>query len=186
MPTFSLLSGQIGTLLSGSIASGNVVTYARNVFDDTKLAGQAISGAIAVALGSGGQKVVPAERQSGLRMPAIGVSVTNAAAGAAVTFVTQGFVPVAFSGGIASGAGGALWVGSGGLIVNLSGFMGGASSGPGVGSFSGSLIQQIGYASSGGIYVQPNETVLLATLSGSYLKCQSGNYPVSGLGANVF
>ena len=131
MPTFSLLSGQIGTLLSGSLASGNTVTYSRNVIDDTKLAGNAISGVTAVCLGSGGQYVLPAERQSGLRLPAIGVSITNAVSGAAVTFVTQGFVPAASSGTIASGAGGGLWVGSGGRIVNLSGFMGGTSSGPG-------------------------------------------------------
>src|SRR5437773_1957062 len=74
MPTFSLLSGQIGTLLSGSLASGNTVTYSRNVIDDTKLAGNAISGVTAVCLGSGGQYVLPAERQSGLRLPAFAVS----------------------------------------------------------------------------------------------------------------
>src|SRR5205823_6387199 len=89
----NILSGNVhqfalgsGCVQSGHNASGDVVTYARNVFDDTKKAGQAISGVIAVTLGSGGQNVLPAERQSGLRMPAIGVSITNAANGAAITF----------------------------------------------------------------------------------------------------
>lgn len=181
-----------GCVVSGHINSGNVITYARNILEDTKLAGQAISGVLAVTLGSGGQYVVPAERQSGLRMPALGVSVTNAVSGAAVTFVLEGFVPAASSGTIASGAGGGLFVGSGGLIVNLSGFMGGGSSGPGVGSFSGSIIQGVGFAVSGGIYVLIDTAPRLALQSGTYLRSIwiSGQavqqFPVSGLGVNVF
>lgn len=180
-----IASGQIGKnhLASGAVnsghnASGNVITYARLHLEDGKLAGQAISGVVAVCLGSGGQYVLPAERQSGLRLPAIGVSTTNALSGQAVSVCLLGFVPAA-SGTIASG-GGPLFVGSGGLLVNLSGFMGGTSSGPGVGSFSGSYVQQVGLATSGGIYVLPELSVGQAKTSGAYLNPLSGGYPASG------
>ncbi len=147
---------------------------------EAALAGQAISGRIAVTLGSGGQYVVPAERQSGFRMPAIGVSITDAVSGASVQYAVLGYVPCPSSGTFASGDRGSLFVGSGGLLVNLSGFMAGASSGPGVGTFSGSLIQRIGMAVSGGVYVNPDVTIRLATVSGTYLRNLSGQYPVSG------
>ena len=175
-----------GAVQSGHTGSGVTVTYARNFIDDTKLAGQAISGIRAVTLGSGGRYVVTAERQSGLRMPAIGVSITNAVSGAAVTFVHDGFVPMPGSGTMVSGAAGGVWVGSGGLLIGLSGFPAGASSGPGVGAFSGSLIQQVGFLVSGGIYVTVDSLVRLATVSGTFLRCLSGTFPVSGLGRNVF
>lgn len=162
--TFTVIaSGTIGSL---DVASGAVVTYARGVLDDLRLAGQAISGVIAVALGSGGQYVVPAERASGLRLPAVGVNVTNAASGSAVTFATQGFVPTPNSGTVASGRDGFLYVGSGGLILNQSGYMGGSSSGPGPGGLSGTLVQRIGWATSGGIYVLVDTHITSGLYSG--------------------
>lgn len=171
-----------GAVSSGHINSGNVITYSRNIIDDTMLAGQAISGRIAVTLGSGGQYVVPAERQSGFRLPAIGVSITNAASGDPVTIVLLGMVHAPSSGTIASGVRGGLYVGSGGLLVNLSGFMGGASSGPGMGMFSGSFVQYVGQATSGGIFVNPSAgAIYLITLSGLGIgTARSGQYPVSG------
>lgn len=187
----NMASGQLigHDLASGAVASGNVasgvVTQGRRVLDETRPAGQAVSGVLAVALGSGGGFWVPAERQSGARLPALGVNLTNAASGSLVTVCLYGFVPAPASGSFASGDRRPLWVGSGGLLVNLSGFMAGASSGPGVGAFSGSHVQQVGLAVSGGVFVRPAAAVHLATVSGTYLCCLSGQFPVSGLGADT-
>jgi hypothetical protein len=120
---FVIASGTVGVndLGSGAVVSGNVssgvpVTYARNVFEDTMTAGLTLSGFLAVCYGSG-DVLVTAERQSGLRLPAIGVTITNATAGNPVTFVRWGKVLVAASGAIASGNTGAfLYVGSAGLL----------------------------------------------------------------------
>jgi hypothetical protein len=200
MATFDLRSGQMqfagsgsvvsGTLASGQIstnhlASGAIVNYARNIAMDF-LAGQAISGVIAVTIGSGGQYVVPAERLSGLRLPAVGVNSTDAVSGAVITIVMQGFVPAPASGTMASGAGGLIWVGSGGLLVNSSGFMPGASSGPGVGALSGTMIQRIGLVMSGGVFVYPDWTITQARVSGVGLNPLSGTTPASGIGLKVF
>lgn len=188
----TIASGQIGpahlssgAVQSGHTASGSIVSFAGATYDASKLAGAPISGVIAVALGSGGQYVVPAQPSSGLRMPAVGVSVTNAVSGAALVFIREGFVQAVSSGTMASGAGGGLWVGSGGLLINLSGFMGGAASGPGAGAVSGSLLQWMGQAVSGGVQVSVCPAVTLATVSGTYLRCMSGAFPVSGFGRNV-
>ena len=70
-------------------------------------------------------------------------------------------------------------MGSGGLIINLSGFVG-ATSGPGIGMVSGSYIQKIGVGVSGGIYVFPDTTIRLTTLSGVGIRNSSGQYPISG------
>lgn len=162
-------SGQVGfrhlangAVQSGSIASGTLDRLHQNsgTVIDYIACGQAISGVIAVAWGSGGCFIVPAERRSGLRLPAIGIVAGNFVSGDITPVVRRGIVGAATSGIIASGQPGKfLYVGSGGLLVNLSGFMGGASSGTGpnpvlnTGEISGSLVQRIGVSVSGGIDV---------------------------------
>ena len=142
-------------------------------------AAELISGLKAVTLASGSTSVVRAERQSGLRLPALGVTVSGAASGQSCEVVLLGPVTHPASGMLASGFHGLpLYVGSGGLLVGRSG-LAGASSGPGVGAFSGSLIQPVGLAVSGGIWVCPGP-VRLAPVSGTYLRSLSGQYPVSG------
>ena len=169
----TIASGVVGfehlgntSVRSGTLGSGAVTTYTRSVLDDTRLAGQAISGVIAVTFDLGGQFVVPAERASGLRLPAIGVNTTNATSGVVIQFVTRGFVPAPNSGTIASGTTGLFYVGSGGLIVNQSGYMDGASSGPGPGGLSGTMVQRIGLCISGGIYVNPDMNITSGLISG--------------------
>ncbi len=199
----NLSSGSVGSphiaaaaVKSGHLSSGSVDEYAlmsgvqsfgiKRVY----VTEEAMSGVLAVALGrsGGGFSIVRAERQSGLRMPAIGVVYSGALSGQSCEVCILGTVYVTHSGGIASGFhGNPLYVGSGGLIVNLSGFCAGASSGPGVGTFSGSYIQMLGQSVSGGIYVQVDTTIRLAIQSGAYLSALwvSGaparmSYPVSG------
>lgn len=125
---------------------------------------QAVSGLIAVAWGSGGCFVVPAERASGLRSKVVGVVLGTHASGAEVTVIQNGFVRPSFSGGIASGfPGRLLYLGSGGLVINQSGFMDGASSGHGAAptvhtsGHSGVMVVPVGVAISGGLYVQIGE-----------------------------
>ena len=121
---------------------------------DTGTAGVAISGVIAVCRASG-DLIMPAQRASGLLLPALGVNVNNVTSGQEVQFVNRGPVTNSASGTFASGfIGTRLYVGSGGLICNLSGFMGGSSSG--APSLSGDLIQRIGVAISGGVYISPD------------------------------
>lgn len=174
-------SGQIGTghLADGAVTSGDVASgqlgrfhFASGTVVDLIACEQAISGVIAVAWGSGGCFVVPAERRSGLRTPAIGVVAGNFASGDIVPVVRRGWVRTAASGAIASGQFGRhLYLGSGGLIVNQSGYMAGASSGTGpnpvlnTGEISGSLVQRVGVSISGGIDVNIGE-VTSGLLSG--------------------
>lgn len=148
-----------GAVNSGHVASGQLDRnhFASGSVIDYVACEAAISGIIAVVWGSGGCFVVPAERASGLRLPAIGVVAGNFVSGDIVPVVRAGLAHIAASGAIASGARGLLYVGSGGLIVNQSGFMGGASSGQGaqpIAENSGSLVQRIGMAVSGGIDVR--------------------------------
>ena len=165
-----IASGQIGfghlanaSIQSGTIASGVLDRLHHNsgCVIDYFPCEQAISGIIAVAWGSGGCAVVPAERRSGLRMPAIGIVAGNFLSGAIVPVVRDGYIGVTFSGGIASGQFGRyLYVGSGGLLVNMSGYMGGLSSGNGpnpvlnTGETSGCMVQPVAISVSGGLDVQ--------------------------------
>lgn len=154
-------TGTYFTVASGSIArndlnSGCVVDYIA--------CEEAISGVRAVAWGSGGCFLVNAQRTSGLRSPAIGVAVGNYVSGDVVTVVRRGLVRHASSGTIASGFFGRyLYCGSGGLIINQSGFMGGTSSGEGAAptaagsGYSGALVQRVGVSVSGGIDVNVEE-----------------------------
>jgi hypothetical protein len=138
-----------------------------------------ISGLKAVALiadTSLNMRIVRAERQSGLRLPAIGVTISGATSGNSCTVVTQGFIAEGVSGMIASGtAGRILYVGSGGLIVNTSGFAGGASSGAHL--ISGSVSQKIGVYTTDasgtvhGIFVSPSLEIssgVLTTAQGNF------------------
>jgi hypothetical protein len=149
-----------GTIASGHISSGNVITYSRNTYEDTFIANETISGLVAVAFGSGGTSIVRAQPGSGLRMPAIGISVTNVLSGALCPVVIIGKVMVSWSGGIAgSGVYGicrTAYVGSGGLILNSSGYVTGASSGggPAQTDTSGRCVQRVGQFISGGLFVQ--------------------------------
>jgi hypothetical protein len=120
--------------------------------------GDLISGLKAVAFAMSGGLLAPiivlAERQSGARLPAIGVTVSGAISGQFATVVVRGFVAAGVSGMIASGQTRSLYVGSGGLIVNQSGFCGGASSGDPF--LSGSAVQYLGqYVSGNVMYVNP-------------------------------
>jgi hypothetical protein len=176
-----IASGQIGqaalasgAVQSGQIASGTPVNFARTDFSDFFLAGQAISGVIAVAIGSGGAYVVPAERQSGFRLPAIGVNLTNAVSGSAIQIISWGLLATPNSGTVASGGwilgNQYLYLGSGGLLVNLSGFNAGPSSGPGpnpsLAAISGCMVQRIAIAMSGQIFIQPDVTPTSGLLTG--------------------
>lgn len=138
---------------------------------------QDVSGVIAVAWDSGSIGVVPAQRTSGLRLPAVGVVLGSHLSGALATVITRGLVTTTNSGAVASGfAGRPLYVGSGGLVINFSGFMDGASSGHGAAptaagsGYSGALVQPLGLAISGGVYVQLGEvrSGLLSGLLGQF------------------
>lgn len=155
----SIVSGSIDTL---DFASGASIPYGRMVMTTAEL----ISGLKAVTIASGdGSTIVRAERQSGLRLPAIGVTSVGGVSGARVVVVWHGPISHASSGMIASGFHGEnLFVGSGGLIINQSGFHGGASSGAPF--LSGSLCQRLGYAISGGIFVQVDRTPTSGLYSG--------------------
>lgn len=167
---FSIASGTIGTndigsgaILSGHIASGQVgpnhfasglyVPQVTTWFTTAEL----ISGIKAVAIESGaGNTVVRAERGSGLRLPSIGIAISGAVSGTAIQVVHHGFVYSTASGMVASGFHGRLlYCGSGGLLVNKSGFMGGASSGDPF--LSGDAVQKMGMAVSGGVFVMLGE-----------------------------
>lgn len=168
-----------GSVLSGHIASGQLGRYHFNsgTVIDFLACEQDISGVIAVAWGSGACFVVPAERKSGLRVPAIGVVAGNFASGAIVPVVRQGIVHATASGAIASGfLGGHLYLGSGGLIINQSGYMEGSSSGHGaaptdaLSGYSGALVQSLGISVSGGIdiHLKDLRSGLLSGLGSQY------------------
>lgn len=181
-----IASGQIGFghLANGSVQSGSVASgvlarmhMASGCVVDFFVCEQAISGIRAVAWGSGGCSIVLAERHSGLRLPAFGIAAGNYVSGDSVPVVTAGFVGCTFSGGVASGQfGRLLYVGSGGLLVNLSGYMEGASSGTGpnpvanTGEISGCLVQPVAVSVSGGVYVRIGDprSGLLSGLLGQY------------------
>lgn len=170
-------SGTIGTsdlssggVLSGHITSGNVITFARNSFDDVFTTAAAVSGLIAVALASGGTTIIPAQPGSGLLMPSIGVNIANAVSGASIQIVRWGRVLAGNSGLLQSGFwGGPIYVGSGGLLATKSGTPAGAlADGPGAAAFSGGIVQRMGISISGGVYVMPdmNLTSGLTTVNG--------------------
>jgi hypothetical protein len=164
----NIASGAVGSphiaansIVSGHITSGTQISYSRNlkdIFDCAEL----ISGVKAVAIGSGtgaqgNLPIVRAERASGLRLPAIGVTISGNLSGQTCEVVLYGTVITSASGMIASGFPGKLmYVGSGGMIISLSGMTGVSS---GAAFVSGHYQQAIGIAISGGVFVQPSTTI---------------------------
>lgn len=166
---FHLASGQVQGLAGTGVpnlASGTATRHNLNsgCVIDFIACEQAVSGIIAVAWGSGKCFVVPAERGSGLRLPAIGIVAGNFVSGAIVPVVRRGLVRGVTSGVMASGLLPIyLYLGSGGLIIDQSGFHEGLSSGHGAAptaagsGYSGALVQRLGSPISGGIDVQIGE-----------------------------
>ena len=121
------------------------------------------SGIKAVCISSGG-RVVRAQRASGLRLPAIGVTSGTVNSGNNGKVFYLGGVgrtgTFAANSGLLNGISGfqglPLYVGSGGNIVNLSGMLGTSS---GAAFLSGNMQQQIGIAISGGIFVMPSPRI---------------------------
>ena len=121
------------------------------------------SGIKAVCIASG-SRIVRAQRASGLRLPAIGVTNGNVSSGSTGLVYYLGGVgrtgTLAQNSGLNNGISGfqglPLYVGSGGNIVNLSGMLG-TSSGPPF--LSGNMQQQIGIAISGGLFVMPSPRI---------------------------
>lgn len=172
---FAVVSGKIQTnaVNSGNISSGVIGLnhlssgLAVPVLAEWYICAETISGMKAVCFASGdGDSVVRAERQSGLRLPAIGVTISGAVSGTACVVVILGRITGgAASGAVASGFHGRpLYVGSGGHLVNASGFMGGTSSG--APTLSGSMVQRVGIAISGGIFVNCDVTITSGLQSG--------------------
>ena len=157
-------SGQLSARTSSGQNAGPLYPFAEtaqinaiNTVFDYFMAGELLSGITAVCLASG-NLVRRAERASGLRLPAIGVLNGTLLSGTYGAIVSYGPVTRTNSGVIASGfQGRPLYVGSGGRIVNLSGFMGGTSSGAPF--LSGDMQQQIGIAISGGLFVMPSPMI---------------------------
>jgi hypothetical protein len=121
------------------------------------------SGIKAVCITSGG-RISRAQRASGLRLPAIGVTSGNVNSGSTGRVFYLGGVgrtgTLAQNSGLNNGISGfqgqPLYVGSGGNIVNLSGMLGTSS---GAAFLSGNMQQQIGIAISGGIFVMPSPRI---------------------------
>lgn len=113
---------------------------------DSLTTAETISGLRAVSLTSGSVLTL-AQPGSGLRMPAIGISVDNALSGGKVQYVTQGRIYP--SSGLASPWSGQasvpMYVGSGGVLI------------PDAGMISGCRWQSIGTAISGGLLVSIRE-----------------------------
>ena len=168
------------TLASGTIslvtASGQNAGFPYNLAETAQIntnrpmfdyfrAGELISGIKAVCMTSG-NFVRRAERASGLRLPAIGVTSGAILSGTTGRVFYYGYVGQTVSGQVASGfQGQPLYVGSGGFIVNRSGFMGGAASGAPF--LSGDMQQQIGIAMSGGLFVMPSPMMIRSGFQGT-------------------
>jgi hypothetical protein len=122
------------------------------------------SGIKAVCIASG-SRVVRAQRASGMRLPAIGVTSGTVNSGSTGRVYYYGYVGrvgsfAANSGlynGISGFQGQPLYVGSGGNIVNQSGMRGASSGAPFI---SGNMQQQIGIAMSGGLFVMPSPRIV--------------------------
>ena len=129
------------------------------------------SGIKAVCITSGG-RVARAQRASGLRLPAIGVTSGTVNSGNNGKVFYLGGVgrtgTFAANSGLLNGISGfqgrPLYVGSGGNIVNLSGMLGTSS---GAAFLSGNMQQQIGIAISGGIFVMPSPRITRSGFRGT-------------------
>jgi len=129
------------------------------------------SGIKAVCITSGG-RISRAQRASGLRLPAIGVTSGNVNSGSTGRVFYLGGVgrttTLAQNSGLNNGISGfqglPLYVGSGGNIINLSGMLGTSS---GAAFLSGNMQQQIGIAISGGIFVMPSPRITRSGFRGT-------------------
>ena len=143
-------------------------------FFDYFRAGELISGGIRAVCIASGSLIRRAECGSGLRLPAIGVVYSGILSGQTGIIYTFGNVRVpgltlAQSSGLNNGISGfqgqPLYVGSGGRIVNQSGFwVGGVQQPP---FLSGNMQQQIGIAISGGIFVMPSPRITRSGFQGT-------------------
>jgi len=129
------------------------------------------SGIKAVCITSG-SRISRAQRASGLRLPAIGVTSGTVNSGSTGRVYYYGGVGrtgtfaqnSGLNNGISGFQGRPLYVGSGGNIVNLSGFwVGGVQQPPFI---SGDMQQQIGIAMSGGIFVMPSPRIVRSGFQG--------------------
>lgn len=147
----NIASGQLGqfhhgsgAINSGQVGSGLVVTYSRNVMDDTLTTAETVSGGFPVAIESGG-RLVNAQAGSGLRMPAVGVAANNGLSGASVNYVTFGRLQLTsgmdslFSGQV----GRPLWIAAAGGLTATK-------------PVATALAQRMGIAVSGGLMVNPD------------------------------
>jgi hypothetical protein len=178
MTSSQISSGTIGI----TTASGQNAAFPYNLAETAQIntnqpmfdyfrAGELISGLKAVCIGSG-NLLRRAERASGLRLPAIGVTSGTVNSGSIGRVYYYGGVgrtgTLAVNSGLNNGISGfqgrPLYVGSGGNIVNLSGFwVGGVQQPPFI---SGDMQQQIGIAMSGGIFVMPSPRIVRSGFQG--------------------
>jgi len=175
-PAFLVTSSMIG---SGSLdPSTNFAQTAglntNQPFFDYFRAGELISGGIRAVCIASGSLIRRAECGSGLRLPAIGVVYSGILSGQTGIIYTFGNVRVpgltlvqssGLNNGISGFQGQPLYVGSGGRIVNQSGFwVGGVQQPP---FLSGNMQQQIGIAISGGIFVMPSPRITRSGFQGT-------------------
>jgi hypothetical protein len=156
-------SGQIDSI---HITQTTVAAQASRIITTNFNAGELISGIKAVCMGSGGV-ILAAQAGSGLRLPAIGVTMSGALSGTACTVVSYGRIFNTASGMISSGFDGTLlYTGSGGYVVSRSGFTnaGGTLQAP---FLSGDMQQSIGISVSGGMFVMPNLCVIRSGFANS-------------------
>ena len=164
-------SGQIDSI---HITQTTVAAQASRIITTNFNAGELISGIKAVCMGSGGV-ILAAQAGSGLRLPAIGVTMSGALSGTLCTVVSYGRIFNSASGMISSGFDGTLlYVGGNiasgpnpvGYVVSRSGFTNAA--GVLQAPFnSGEMQQSIGISVSGGMFVMPNLCVIRSGFANS-------------------
>jgi hypothetical protein len=180
---FSVNSGKISSGTIGlTTASGQNAAFPYNLAETAQINTnqpmfdyfvfqEQCSGIKAVCIASG-SRVVRAQRASGMRLPAIGVTSGTVNSGATGIVYYYGYVgrtgTFAQNSGLYNGISGfqgkPVYVGSGGNIVNLSGFwVGGVQQQPFI---SGDMQQQIGIAMSGGLFVMPSPRVVRSGFQG--------------------
>ena len=180
MTSSQISSGTI--LISGNIASGQNAAFPYNLAETAQINTnqplfdyfvfqEQCSGIKAVCITSG-SRISRAQRASGLRLPAIGVTSGTVNSGALGRVYYYGGVGrtgtltqnSGLNNGISGFQGRPLYVGSGGNIVNLSGFwVSGVQQPPFI---SGDMQQQIGIAMSGGMFVMPSPIIVRSGFQG--------------------
>lgn len=161
---FIIASGSLGNkdIASGGVWSGNIGSgLLAELVGLTRPTAEAISGFMAVCLGSG-EVLLLANAASGLRLPAIGVVNANAASGDTVTAYRAGNQYTNLCSGWSGFVGKTLYAGSGGMVIGQSGLLSGMS------------WQRLGIALSGGIALAID------------VNLTSGGVSVATAGANKF